>query len=68
MGEMVRCAGEVHYFRYYKRLGQIAKLATSYSFVRFDRSLTFGYLLLQVQGDDISDSLFLTLIITHDEL
>jgi hypothetical protein len=30
MGEMVRCAGEVNYFRYYKRLGQIAKLATSY--------------------------------------
>jgi hypothetical protein len=32
MGEMVRCAGEVNYFRYYKRLGQIAKLATSYYF------------------------------------
>jgi hypothetical protein len=30
MGEMVRCAGEVNYFRYYKRLGPIAKLATSY--------------------------------------
>jgi len=28
---MVRCAGEVNYFRYYKRLGQIAKLATSYN-------------------------------------
>src|SRR5215470_7980418 len=30
MGEMVRCAGEVNYFRYYKKLGPIAKLATSY--------------------------------------
>src|SRR2546423_608284 len=30
MGEMVRCAREVNYFRYYKRLGPIANLATSY--------------------------------------
>src|SRR5438874_9582789 len=30
MEEMVRCAREVNYFRYYKRLGPIAKLATSY--------------------------------------
>jgi hypothetical protein len=29
MGEMVRGAGEVNYFRYYNRLGLIAKLATS---------------------------------------
>jgi hypothetical protein len=29
MGEMVRYAGEVNYFRYYKKLGPIAKLATS---------------------------------------
>ena len=26
----MRCAGEVNYFRYYKKLGPIAKLATSY--------------------------------------
>src|SRR6267142_1325950 len=26
MGEMVRCAGEVNYFRYYKRLGQNPKI------------------------------------------
>ena len=30
MGGMVRCTGEAHYFRYYKRLGLFAKLATSY--------------------------------------
>src|SRR5918911_439176 len=30
MGEMVRCAWETNYFRYYKRLEPIAKLATSY--------------------------------------
>src|SRR2546428_6298066 len=30
MGEMVRGAWETNYFRYYKRLGSIAKLATSY--------------------------------------
>src|SRR5262252_8851568 len=30
MREMVRCTGEVNYFRDYKRLGPIAKLATSY--------------------------------------
>jgi hypothetical protein len=30
MGEMVRCAGETNYLRYYKRLGPTAKLATSY--------------------------------------
>jgi hypothetical protein len=29
MGEMVRGAGEVNYFRYYKKLEPIAKLATS---------------------------------------
>src|SRR6266446_8740368 len=32
MGGMVICNGETHYFRYYKRLGPIAKLATSYPF------------------------------------
>jgi hypothetical protein len=26
---MVRCPGEANYFRYYKRLGLFAKLATS---------------------------------------
>src|SRR5207249_11543960 len=31
MGGRVRCTGEANYFRYYKRLGAIAKLATSYS-------------------------------------
>jgi quinol monooxygenase YgiN len=30
MGAMVRCTGEANYFRYYKRLGPIAKLATSH--------------------------------------
>jgi hypothetical protein len=30
MGGRVRCAGEANYFIYYKRLGVIAKLATSY--------------------------------------
>src|SRR5215471_16616378 len=30
MGRRVRCNGEVSYFRYYKRLGAIVKLATSY--------------------------------------
>jgi hypothetical protein len=29
MGRRVRCTGEANYFRYYKRLGTIAKLATS---------------------------------------
>jgi hypothetical protein len=31
MGGRVRCTGEANYFRYYKRLGVIAKLATGYS-------------------------------------
>src|SRR5215510_12746406 len=30
MGRMVRCTKEANYFRDYKRLGPIAKLATSY--------------------------------------
>jgi hypothetical protein len=30
MGRRVRCIGEANYFIYYKRLGAIAKLATSY--------------------------------------
>jgi hypothetical protein len=30
MGRRVRCTGEANDFRYYKRLGAIAKLATSY--------------------------------------
>jgi hypothetical protein len=30
MGGMVRCTGEVNYFRDYKRLEPFAKLATSY--------------------------------------
>jgi hypothetical protein len=30
MGEIVRCPGEVNYFRDYKRLEHFAKLATSY--------------------------------------
>jgi hypothetical protein len=31
MGGRVRCTGEANYFRDYKRLGVIAKLATSYN-------------------------------------
>src|SRR5262245_22668981 len=43
MGEMVRCAGEVNYFRYYKRLGPIAKLATSYIENIRERFVTEGF-------------------------
>src|SRR5262249_56692078 len=43
MGEMVRCAGEVNYFRYYKRLGPIAKLATSYIENIRERLVTEGF-------------------------
>jgi DNA invertase Pin-like site-specific DNA recombinase len=35
----VKCTGEANYFRYYKRLGPFAKLATSYLFADIEREL-----------------------------
>src|SRR5262245_13564678 len=50
MGEMVRCAGEVNYFRYYKKLGPIAKLATSYWECRLTKlCLSFMYVSSMVE-------------------
>jgi hypothetical protein len=40
MGGRVRCTGEAIYFKYYNRLGVIAKLATSYKVTGEDRAIT----------------------------
>jgi hypothetical protein len=44
MGRRVRCTWEANYFRYYKRLGAIEKLATSYHETMASRARDHGLL------------------------